>query len=135
MKSDWHAKDTPSNRQQFRINIARIVNMLFAVHPPHQSQLVNYNPQRHKDEVGIEFLDHPFIPQAPLVKPGRHVLDNLTADFVDKAPAAELRKQADKADLEAAMYNGSSEGSACSDALDDVSAPCPGNGLGALIMP
>ena len=130
MKSDWHAADTPSNHAQIKINIARICNALFAIHPPHRTQLVNYNPERHKKEVGLEFLDHPLIPVAPLVRPGRDWLDNMTRDHVENDPAAEFKKQQDKADLEAAMYTGSSGGSVCSDTMGEANAPCPGNGLG-----
>ena len=56
-------------------------------------------------------------------------------DYVESDPAAELKKQADKADLEAAMYTGNSEGAVCSEAMEDASAPCPGNGLGAQAEP
>ena len=45
------------------------------------------------------------------MRPGRHWLDNMTRDHVESDPAAELKKQQDKADLEAAMYTGSSGGS------------------------
>ena len=51
--------------RRLRSILPELCNALFAIHPPHQTQLVNYNPERHKKEVGLEFLDHPLIPVGP----------------------------------------------------------------------
>ena len=62
-------------------------------------------------------------------------MDNDTLDPVEDDPAAELKKHAAKADLEAAMYTGSSAGSACSETMEDVGVPSLGNEQGARTEP